>query len=77
MNNERRKKLQTILNQLDGLKSELENVGSDESEYYDNIPENLQSSERAEQSDECKSSIESAVDNLQSAIDEIQNAIDR
>lgn len=48
MNRERRKNLQSIADQLEELKSSLEDLQSEEEDYRDNIPENLQGSERYE-----------------------------
>ena len=50
------------------LKDELENKCSDESDYFDNIPENLQGSQRAMDSEE-------AIDKMNEAIESMDNAI--
>lgn len=55
MNRERRKNLQSIADQLEELKSSLEDLQSEEEDYRDNIPENLQGSERYERADEAVS----------------------
>ena len=68
MNKERRKHLSVISRQLSDLLTALEEVESEESEYRDNIPENLQGSERYEKADE-------ACDNLQSAIAAVEEAL--
>lgn len=47
----------------------LENIRDDEESYYDNIPENLQSSQRAYDS-------ESAIDNMNEALDFLDTAYD-
>ena len=52
MNNPRRKKLQAIIDQLEELKSSLEELQEEEEECRDNMPENLQGSERYERADE-------------------------
>lgn len=76
MNNTRRNqirelisKLETINFELDVLRGEIESTKEEEQEYYDNIPENLQNSERAENS-------EYAIDDLDSAISNIENALE-
>lgn len=48
MNKIRRKNLQSIIDQLEELKGSLEDLQSEEEEYRDNIPENMQGSERYE-----------------------------
>ena len=46
MNKIRRKSLQSIIDQLEELKGSLEDLQAEEEEYRDNIPENMQESER-------------------------------
>ncbi len=46
MNKIRRKNLQSIIDQLEELKGSLEDLQAEEEEYRDNIPENMQESER-------------------------------
>ena len=52
MNKIRRKSLQAIIDQLEELKGSLEDLQAEEEEYRDNIPENMQESERYEKADE-------------------------
>lgn len=69
MNKIRRKNLQAIIDQLEELKGSLEDLQAEEEEYRDNIPENMQESERYEKADE-------AVDNLEEVISSIKAAIE-
>ena len=71
MNKTRRKELLEIIKLLSEVQdkddlyaviNELESIKDDEQDYYDNIPENLQSSQRAEDS-------EAAIENLDEALD--------
>ena len=55
MNKIRRKNLQSIIDQLEELKGSLEDLQAEEEEYRDNIPENMQESERYEKADEARS----------------------
>lgn len=48
MNKIRRKELQSVIDQLEELKDSLETLMSEEEEYRDNMPENLQGSVRYE-----------------------------
>lgn len=68
MNKIRRKQLEKWLEEMEAIKNKLENICSDEEEYFDNIPENLQSSERASDS-------ESAIDQMSEAVSTIEDAI--
>lgn len=51
------------------LKSELENICSDEQDYFDNMPENLQGSQRGMDA-------ENAIDVMNEAIGYMENAIE-
>lgn len=68
MNKERRKNIQGIADQLEELKGNLELLQEEEEEYRDNIPENLQGSERYERADEACEALNEAVDNLDDII---------
>ena len=52
------------------------NTALDVSDCIDNMPENLQNSERYETADNAASSLEDALDNLDSAKSSIEEAID-
>ena len=68
MNKARRKNIQDVVDQLEELKSALEGIQGEEEEYRDNIPENLQGSERYEKSDEACDTLSGAVDGLEDII---------
>lgn len=68
MNKVRRKNIQDVVGQLEDLKSALEDVLHEEEEYRDNIPENLQGSERYEKADEACDTLSGAVDGLEDII---------
>ena len=76
MNKVRRKNLQSIANQLEYLKTQIEDICSDEEEYRDNIPENMQGSERYEKADTACGNLSDAVDNLEEVIYSIESAIE-
>lgn len=78
MNKARRKELREVIFKLRRVQDKedlmscinaLDNLKYEEESYYDNIPENLQGSFRAEQSEE-------AIDNLEDALDILNNALD-
>lgn len=73
MNIGRRKQIEEVVDKIDNLKSLAEEIKEDidlikdeEEEYLENIPENLQSSERYEKA-------ETAVENLNNAYEEIES----
>lgn len=76
MNKLRRKALDALIERIDDIYSELEALADEERDYRDNMPENLQNSERYETADNAVSSLEDALDNLDSAKSSIEEAID-
>ena len=68
MNKQRRQNITGISNNLRELQSRIDTLKDEEQDYYDNIPENLQESERAE-------TASNAIDNLQSAFDGLEEVI--
>lgn len=68
MNKQRRKLISKNISLLESIKSDIEDILSDEEFAFDNMPENLQGSLRGEES-------ETAIDLLSSAIDDLENAI--
>lgn len=75
MNKQRRRELQNIIDEIDILKSNLEDIQNEE-EYRDNIPENMQSSEKYEIAEAACDSMSEAIDNLEEAIGNIESAIE-
>ena len=68
MNKQRRNRVDAVIEKLRDIQSEINDIQSEEEEYRDNIPENLQGSEKYENA-------ENNCDNLQSASDEIDEVI--
>lgn len=77
MNKPRRKQLEAIVDRIDAIVADLEWIRGDEEEYRDNIPENLQGSERYERADSAVYSLEDALDTLSMVIDSINEAIEQ
>ena len=76
MNNVRRKKLNTILEQLVEIHAALEEVKDEEQEYFDNIPENFQSSERYEKAENAVAALEDALSMFDDIADNIETALE-
>ena len=74
MNNTRRKQLNNILSQVNLLKEELESILNDEEEYKDNMPENLQGSEKFEKTESACEAMQEALDQLEEVINNIETA---
>jgi hypothetical protein len=68
MNALRRKRLNDFIKVVEMIKEELESIKDEEQEYFDGIPDNLQSGERYEAS-------ESAIDNMDSAVSSLEEVI--
>jgi len=71
MNNARRKQIAELVEQIDNLKTSLEDIQNDEECYRDEMPENLQGSERFENSEEASDMMEAAMDSLGEAADNL------
>lgn len=74
MNKARRKALDEVISKIEEAKKLLENLQAEEEEYRDNMPENLQGSERYEAADAAVDNMSSAVDALDEAISSIESA---
>lgn len=75
MNKDRRKRIADLREQIDCTKNELEEVMDEEQECRDNLPDNLQDSEKAEKMDDVIGAIEYAIGNLDEAIDNLEEAV--
>ena len=77
MNKQRRKAIESATGKIRDLLAELETLrDEEEEEYRDNIPENLQGSERYEKADECVDELTEAIDTIESSLDDIDNIIE-
>lgn len=75
MNKFRRQALDKIAIKISELMIELEALRDEEQECFDNMPENLQHSERGEMAEEAISNLDEALDSLEEAFDSIGEAI--
>lgn len=73
MNKNQRKKLADILEEIEGQIAELEVMAEEEQEKADNIPENLNSSDRAIMLMESADNLNEAVADLQNWVDEVRD----
>lgn len=74
MNAPRRKALESIKSSLADLQLQLETIRDEEQEYYDNMPEGIQMSEKGEKANEAVSSLEDAINNLEDVVSQIETA---
>ena len=71
MNNQRRKRIEEIAEQLDALHDELYDLVHEEDEARENMPESFQGTERYEASEEASNSLEAAADLINDALEEL------
>ena len=88
MNNQRRKQLNNIsarigriavpadIDELESIKSEIEDVLWDEQMAFDNMPESLQDSMRGEMSQDAQSNMEDAISRIEDFIADYENEAD-
>ena len=69
MNKQRRSEIKRQIEYINNIINDVQKILDDENDYYDNIPENLQTSSRADISEE-------AIDQLTEAVDELNAALD-
>ena len=75
MNNTRRKEIEKVIALIGEARSLLEELKEEEEEYRDNMPENLQGSERYEKADEACYNMEEVIDNLEDAENTLEEVI--
>lgn len=75
MNNKRRAALRTALDAISRASIILDRVIDEESDSIDNIPENLQSTDKYDRMSEALDKLYLAADSLESASDGIESAI--
>ena len=72
MNKNRRQELKRWMDKANELRDELERIAQDEQDSYDSIPENLQCSERADNSEEAIELMEEAIGLIDDAIGAVE-----
>lgn len=75
MNKTRRQQLRKWLEDMEEIKSELETICSDEQDYFDNMPENLQGSQKGMDAEEFIEQMEEAVSSIEDAISIIEEIV--
>jgi len=74
MNRIRRKQLTDLIDRLYVIQADLEILKDEEEEARDNIPENMQDSERYEAADAACENLDSALSSLEEMIEYIEEA---
>ena len=74
MNKQRRKDIDTLIQALEEIRTQIQFVLEEEQEYLDNMPENLQNSERYETAQTAVSELEEADGSIDDIIEHLENA---
>ena len=72
MNKERRNRISVVNSRLNVLAEELEHIKEEEGYYYDNIPENLQGSMRAEESEDIIDILDEVTEHIRVVVDQLR-----
>ena len=72
MNKERRNRISVVNSRLNVLAEELEHIKEEEGYYYDNIPENLQGSMRAEESEDIIDILDEGTEHIREIVDQLR-----
>ena len=72
MNNDRRKTIGRIISDIENLQSEIEEVGQQEQDYADEMPENMHYSEKHERAEEVAQEIEEIAGEFTDLVDRLQ-----
>jgi len=76
MNNDRRKRIQAIMDDLTAIMDRIEEIKDEEQQYADDMPDNLQDSQKHETAEETASLIGDAYDQAQEAHSTLESAKD-
>ena len=75
MNKTRRQQLAKLLQGQEEINSELESVCTDEEDYFDNMPENLQGGQRGMDAEDAIDKMNEAISSIEDAIDAIEEIV--
>lgn len=74
MNKQRRKEIAEVVQELETLKERIEVLRDEEQEYFDNMPEGIQMSERGDLAQEAASNLEYVADGFDELIGNLNAA---
>lgn len=75
MNKDRKKKLVSIMNELETLYARLDDIRGLEDDAMMNVPESLQETDRYEEMEEAFDNLDNACSSLEDALDSIKEVI--
>lgn len=74
MNKARREEISQVIADLEKIRERIEEIAGDEQSYYDNMPENLQSSSKGDAAEEAVSNLEEAAATVEDVISYLNEA---
>jgi hypothetical protein len=74
MNDTRRKMITKIIDELTDLRRVIESTQEEEQEYFDNMPESLQSGEKGSKAEEAISALDEAITSLDEVVASLETA---
>ena len=75
MNKNRRKEIESIIEELENLGSRIEAVKEEEDDAFNNIPESLQYSEKGELMEQNVEDLDEAFNSLSEVVEELQEIL--
>lgn len=76
MNKQRRKDIEALVAELEGLRGRADDLASEEQEYLDNMPEGLRDGERGQTAEGAVDALENGATAIGDAIDYLSNALE-
>lgn len=76
MNDDRRKALRRAISLIEEAKFIIEESAANEHEYYDNMPESIQSGEKGDKANEAADALDSVESELDNAITSIEETLE-
>jgi len=75
MNKQRRRAILSVIDQLGNISQEVNDIQCEEQEYYNNMPESLQSSEVGERAEEVSGILEEITDSIGELVEQLKECI--
>jgi hypothetical protein len=75
MNKQRRRAILIVIDQLENIERAVNDIQCEEQEYYDNMPESLQSSEAGERAEEVSGILEEITGSIGELVEQLNECI--
>lgn len=74
MNNQQRKRIEKLLEQISDIKAEVESIRDEEQGKFDNMPENFQQGEKGQRLEEVVGNLDDAITDIESLEQNLNSA---